>query len=175
MKLLSRVKFLLDCKVRPVKSICLYCSVIFRSRALFSSISVLLNKRVSFSISRFLTLAYGNVLCVAWILKHVFLFVWAVCYFALMKSCTTDADCYVNLTDFDRLCVLSTQYFRVTCICLCHEETSLDLVQRKCTNDCGHQLKTTDIMVEWCGPWFSRHNDHAFMARTVALLHSVRC
>ena len=35
------------------------------------------------------------------------------------------------MTDFDRLCVLSTQYFRVTYICLCRKETSLDLVQRK--------------------------------------------
>ena len=65
-----------------------------------------------------------------------------------MKSYTPDADCCVNMTDFDRLCVLSTQYFRVTYICLCRKETSLDLVQRKGRNDSSHQLQTVDITVE---------------------------
>lgn len=48
-----------------------------------------------------------------------------------MKSYTPDTDCYVNMTDFDRLCVLSTRYFRVTYVCLRHKETSLDLVHQK--------------------------------------------
>jgi len=91
--------------------------------------------------------------------------VWEVCYFLVMKSYTPDADCCVNMTDFDRLCVLSTQYFRVTYICLCRKETSLDLVQRKGRNDSSHQLQTVDITVEWYGPWFSRHNDDACVAR----------
>jgi hypothetical protein len=96
-------------------------------------------------------------------------FVWEVCYFLVMKSYTPDADCCVNMTDFDRLCVLSTQYFRVTYICLCCKETSLDLVQRNGRNDSSHQLQTIDITVEWYGPWFSRHNDDACTARAVTL------
>jgi hypothetical protein len=84
------------------------------------------------------------------------MFVWEVCYFLVIKSYTPDADCCVNMTDFDRLCVLSTHYFRVTCtrICVCRKETSLDLVQRKGRNDSSHQQKTNDITVEWYGPWF---------------------
>jgi len=97
------------------------------------------------------------------------MFVWEVCYFLVMKRYTPDADCCVNMTDFDRLCVLSTQHFRATYICLWRKETCLDLFQRKGRNDSSHQLQTIDITVEWYGPWVCHHNDDACMTRAVTL------